>query len=246
MYLFTSGRDYRPHAFFANRIPPEATYVRVLVYARDARHATDVLDDAGLFRYAEAMREPTSVDKLAEALRVYLALTVDLDKYPVFLIYQARRDFDGTEFRAPRFYAMRVVDNRLVPIGRVRVVAMGDPLHPNPVARVVTNDDQDDPVPMPPENEGPGAGVIEGVLPYPPGQLGRVIAHTDRALGAELDGVADRLALVVRDIAHARTAEDPRVAWMRASPALLALSGELAALAARASTVEVALRHGAD
>lgn len=244
MQLFTSGRDYRPHAFFAGRIPPEATHVRVLVYARDVRQAIEVLDGAGLFRYAEAMREPTSTDKPAEALRAYLPLHFDPDIFPVFLVYQARRNFDGTEFRAPRFYALHLINNQLVPIGRIRVVSMGNPLQPDPVARVVDEDGQDDPVAMPAENEGPGASPIEGVLPYPPGQLGQVIAHTDRALGVELDGVLDRLDLVVRDIAHARSAEDPRVAWMRASPALLSLSAELAALAAKATTVEVTLQHG--
>jgi len=246
MPVFTSGRDYRPHAFFGLKLPPDVGYVRVLVVADDLDQAGYRLCTTGVQRYAESLRPVTSVDGPAEAVTHYLASATPQDDHPVFLVYTRNYDRDGGRLPVPRFYTARLVGGDVVPVGRVRVVGMGQPTDPHPVVRLVDDDQGDDPVPLPADVEGPGGDLVEGVLPYPRGALGVVVRRKERQVIDGLTAMRGQVDQVLADIAQARTSSDPRLAWLCGARDLLKLSTQLAELAAQASVVEATLQAGAD
>jgi len=116
--VFTSGRDYRPHSFFGQKLPPDTRYVRVLVVAADIDEAGYRLRQAGVRRYAESLRPVTSADGPAQAILNYLPSAAPQADHPVFLVYTREFDRHGAKLRVPRFYADRLVDGHLVPLGR--------------------------------------------------------------------------------------------------------------------------------
>lgn len=246
--VFTSGRDYRPHSFFGQMLPPDAGYVRVLVVAADLETAAHLLRRAGVRRYVETLRTVTSADAPAGAVERYLPFADQVDEHPVFLVYTRLYGDQGQRLPVPRFYLARMVDTKVVNVGRIRVVDMGRPDQPHPTAAVVTDDKMDDVVPMPEKFEGPAGDVrlVEGSLAYPTGALGQVVRRKEVEIINGLDEIRERVALVLTGIRTAQMSTDPRQAWMRESRELLALSTRLAEVAAQAAVVETTLKAGTE
>jgi hypothetical protein len=238
--LFTSGRDYRPAGFWGGHLAPHAIYARVLVSAPDVSFAEEALNGQQLSRYAETLREPTSADAPARAVADYVR-QAGIDETAVFVLYRLDTDTVGAPLPAPQFLLDRLKGGRLTTVGRVRVVSMGRPTDPEPIAQVVSDDGSTDPVPLPATHEGPDGPPIEGAVAFPDGPAGERARLAEGALAEGLARAVQEITHIQAAVASARVSGDPRRAVNRESPALAALSLTLTELCGYATTVEEAL-----
>lgn len=244
--VFTSGRDYRPHTPFANKLPPNALYARVLVAADDFDAAEDALRKVGLGRYVETLRGPNAPDGPAEAINAYVADS-GITEPTIFVVYRIDADAIGQALNPPRLLVARIVGADLTVIGRVRVVSKASPPASYPIHRVVPDDDQPDPVPLagtPDEGPTDDVPLVEGPIDYPVGALGYMTKSAERRLVPELDDVRSEIEMLINSIERARRSPDPQVSWGRQSGRLLDLSRRLSSAAADAATVETVLQAG--
>lgn len=124
MYLFTSGRDYRPAAVFGGHLPPDTVYARIVVAAPDLARAEATLHGLGLGCYAETLREPTGSDAPAAALAEHVRVGA-VTATAVFVVYRIDTDGLGGRLPSPAFLVAQIRDDYLAAVGQVGVVGAG-------------------------------------------------------------------------------------------------------------------------
>lgn len=242
---FTSGRDYRPGFFWGGTLSPNVVYARVLVVAETLQQGAGLLEDRGASLYLETLRGADPLDLPAAALLRYA--TGHFPEEPTaYLLVRADEDIDGVPFRAPRFRSFQLTPTGLHPIGRIRVVGMGRPTDPDPVAQLVPLDGRDDPVTMPEDREGPvpADNPVSTAVPYPAGRLGSAIREIEARLPRELAQIRNQLDELLGDLALSRRTADPSQACDRGAARLADVAQRLSRLQADAHLVEVVLHAG--
>lgn len=245
MKSFTTGRDYRPGFFWGTVLPPNAVYVRLIVVADDYDQAAQLLLDVGAPMYVETLRDAEPLDLPVAAIGELAAR----DPHPsphVCAIVRTDEDPEGRPYAVPRFTAYVIAGDGPHLLGRVRVVSMSRPADPDPVARVVPDDDGDDAVVMPEDREGPvpADDPVSTAVAYPTGPLGAAIRQAEVRLPREIIRVRDQLDELLNDLALSRRTGDPRQACQRGADRLRALAQVLGDLHADAQLIEVTLRAG--
>lgn len=222
MKVFTTSRNHQPGTTFAPLLPDNVAYTRILVAADTIDEAEAALELLHIGTHAETLREATSSDAPAAAVRDHVAGGT---RASVYLVY--RVDLEGT---APQFH-LCALSPRIKPLGRIRVV---DTDQPDLVVQVVPAPaTEDDPVPMPPSLEGP-----DPVAPQRPSLAHYLVNSADRRLDSALRDIQHQLDIITAAIERRRDSDDPRTKWGRCSSELRTLAGDLMVATNAAGQVE--------
>lgn len=242
-YAFTSGRDYRPTFFWGTLLPASTVYVRVIVVATTFERAVHQVHERGVPLYAETLRDADPQDSPAAAILEHASRHSPYEP-SAYAIVRTDEDVEGRPFMKARIAAYELTQIGLREIGRIRIVDMGRPTDPEPVTRVVPEDDQDDPVVMPEDREGPVPpdNPVSTAVAYPAGPLGAKVREIEGRLPRQIAETRDQLNELLGDLALSRRTADPLAACERGAGRLLELAQTLGKLHADAYLIETVLR----